>query len=178
MPGFRAWFSAHLFWCHWVPWSVIRCLSVTLVILANCKMFMKVYFLLFNLNWRMIALCIVLVSATLLFMTVCQSCPTLCVPVGCSTPGLPVHHHLPKFAQVHVHCIHRYESAIGIHMSPPSWTSLPHSTSLGYHRVLVWVPWVKDYFFNKLVLMDVVATIRNLMLFYWKMLFWKRKTVS
>ena len=35
------------------------------------------------------------------------SCAHLFVtPVTCSTaPGLSVHHHLPKFAQVHVHCI-------------------------------------------------------------------------
>ena len=26
-------------------------------------------------------------------------------PMDCSTPGLPVPHHLPKIAQVHVHCI-------------------------------------------------------------------------
>ena len=26
-------------------------------------------------------------------------------PVACSTPGLPVPHHLLEFAQVHVHCI-------------------------------------------------------------------------
>ena len=26
-------------------------------------------------------------------------------PMDCSTPGLPIPHHLPKFAQVHVHCI-------------------------------------------------------------------------
>ena len=29
----------------------------------------------------------------------------LCNPMDCSTPGLPVPHHLPKFAQVHIHCI-------------------------------------------------------------------------
>ena len=34
---------------------------------------------------------------------VAQSCPTLCHPTGCSTPGLPVLHHLPEFAQIHVH---------------------------------------------------------------------------
>ena len=28
-----------------------------------------------------------------------QSCPTLCDPMGCSTPGLPVHHQLPEFTQ-------------------------------------------------------------------------------
>ena len=31
------------------------------------------------------------------FSTVAQSCPTLCDPMNCSTPGLPVHHHLPEF---------------------------------------------------------------------------------
>ena len=32
-----------------------------------------------------------------------QSCPTLCNPMGCSTPGLPVLHYLPEFAHTHVH---------------------------------------------------------------------------
>ena len=32
-----------------------------------------------------------------------KSCPTLCDPVDCSRPGFPVHHHLPEFAQIHVH---------------------------------------------------------------------------
>ena len=30
---------------------------------------------------------------------------TLCDPMDCSTPGLPVLHHLLEFTQVHVHCI-------------------------------------------------------------------------
>ena len=29
----------------------------------------------------------------------------LCDPMNCSTPGLPVHHHLPEFTQTHVHRI-------------------------------------------------------------------------
>jgi len=37
------------------------------------------------------------------FSSVTQSCPTLCDPVNHSTPGLPVHHHLPEFTQTHVH---------------------------------------------------------------------------
>ena len=37
--------------------------------------------------------------------SVAQLCPTLCDPMDCSTPGLPCPHHLPEFAQVHVHCI-------------------------------------------------------------------------
>ena len=37
--------------------------------------------------------------------SVAQSRPTLWDPMDCSTPGFPVSHHLPKFAQVHVHCL-------------------------------------------------------------------------
>ena len=37
------------------------------------------------------------------FSSVTQSCPTLCDPMNCSTPGLPVHHQLLEFTQTHVH---------------------------------------------------------------------------
>ena len=37
------------------------------------------------------------------FISVAQSCPTLCDPMNHSTPGLPVHHQLPEFTQTHVH---------------------------------------------------------------------------
>ena len=43
------------------------------------------------------------------FSSVAQSCPTLCDPLNRSTPGLPVHHQLPKFIQTHVH---RVDNAI------------------------------------------------------------------
>ena len=36
---------------------------------------------------------------------VAQSCPTLCDPMDCSTPGLPVYHQLPELAQTRVHQI-------------------------------------------------------------------------
>ena len=35
--------------------------------------------------------------------SVAQSCPTLCDPMNCSTPGLRVLHHLPDAMQTHVH---------------------------------------------------------------------------
>ena len=37
------------------------------------------------------------------FSSVAQLCPTLCNPMNCSTPGLPVHHQLPESTQTHVH---------------------------------------------------------------------------
>ena len=39
---------------------------------------------------------------TLRFSSVAQLCLTLCDPMDCSTPGLPVHHQLPEFTQIHV----------------------------------------------------------------------------
>ena len=43
------------------------------------------------------------------FSSVTQSCPTLCVPMDCSMPGLPDHHqhHLQhlEFTQTHVHWV-------------------------------------------------------------------------
>ena len=43
------------------------------------------------------------------FSSVAQTCPTLWDPTNRSTPGLPVHHHLPEFTQTH---IHRFGDAI------------------------------------------------------------------
>ena len=37
------------------------------------------------------------------FSLVAQSCLTLCDPMDCSSPGLPVQHQLPESTQIHVH---------------------------------------------------------------------------
>ena len=39
-----------------------------------------------------------------MFSSVTQLGPTLCNPMNCSTPGLPVHHQLPEITQTHMHC--------------------------------------------------------------------------
>ena len=56
---------------------------------------------------------------------------TLDNPMDCSTPGLPVHHHLLEFAQTHVHgvndAIQRSHS-----LSPPS----PPAFNLSQHQSL------------------------------------------
>ena len=39
------------------------------------------------------------------FSSVAQSCPPLCDPMDCSTPGLPVYHQLLDFTQTHVHWV-------------------------------------------------------------------------
>ena len=42
-------------------------------------------------------------EAPVQFSSVARSCPTLCDPMDCSTPGLPVQYQLPETAQTHVH---------------------------------------------------------------------------
>ena len=46
-------------------------------------------------------------------------------PMDCSTPGFSVPHHLPKFAQVHVHCI-----GDAVQPSHPLTSSSPSALSL------------------------------------------------
>ena len=52
-----------------------------------------------------------------------QSCPTLCNPMDCSTPGFPVLHYLLEFAQAHAHWV---DDAIQTShlLSPPSSPAL------------------------------------------------------
>ena len=48
---------------------------------------------------------ILLITWSVQFNSVVQSCPILYDLMDCSMPGLPVHHQLPELTQTHVHCI-------------------------------------------------------------------------
>ena len=50
-------------------------------------------------NWQFLSW----MTTSVQFISVAQSCPTLCDPMYSSMPGLPVHHQLPEFTQTHVH---------------------------------------------------------------------------
>ena len=63
--------------------------------------------------------------------SVAQSCPTLCDPMDCSTPGLPVHHQLPKFTQTHVCWV-----GDAIQPSHPLSSPSPPTFSLSQHQGL------------------------------------------
>ena len=63
------------------------------------------------------------------FSSVAQLCQTLCSPVDCSTPGLPVHHHLPELAQTHVHPV-----GDAIQPSHPLSSPSPSAFSLSQHQ--------------------------------------------
>ena len=69
------------------------------------------------------------------FSSVAQSCLTLCNPVNCSTPGLPVHHQLPESAQTHVHWV-----CDAIQPSHPLSSPFPPAPNPSQHQSLFqWV---------------------------------------
>ena len=65
------------------------------------------------------------------FSSVAQSCPTLCDPMHCSMPGLPVHHQLPELAQTHVHRV-----SVAIQPSHPLSSPSPPAFNLSQHQGL------------------------------------------
>ena len=82
--------------------------------------------------------------------SVAQSCSTFCNPMDCSKIGLPVPHHLPEFAQVHVHC-----TSDVVQPSHPLMLSFP-SLNLSQHQglfqwVSVHVRWPKYRSFSFLI---------------------------
>ena len=80
--------------------------------------------------------------------SVAQSCPTPGNPMDCSMPGLPVLHHLPEFAQVHVHCI---SDAIQpfYPMMPSFLSALNLSQHQGlFHELAVRIRWPKYWSFS------------------------------
>ena len=73
-------------------------------------------------------------SHILQFSSVSQSCPTLCDPMNRSTPGLPVHHHLPEFTQTHVHRV-----SDAIQPSYPGLSPSPAPNPSQHQSLFQWV---------------------------------------
>ena len=71
------------------------------------------------------------------FSSVTQSCLTLCDPMNHSTPGLPVHHHLPEFTQTHVHRV-----SDAIQPCHPLSSPSPLAPNPSHHQSLF--QWVKS----------------------------------
>ena len=65
------------------------------------------------------------------FSSVSQSCPTLCDPMDCSTPGIPVHHQLPELTQTYVH-----RAGDAIQPSHPLSSPSPPTLNLSQHQGL------------------------------------------
>ena len=69
------------------------------------------------------------------FSSVAQSCPTLWDPMDYSKPGIPVHHQLPEFPQIHVHWV-----GDAIQPSHPLSTPSPPAFNISqYQSLFKWV---------------------------------------
>ena len=82
------------------------------------------------------------------FTSVAQSCPTLCDPTDCSTPGFPVHHQLPELAQTHV-----YQTGDAVQPSHPLSSPSPPDFNLSQHQglfqgVVLCIRWPKYWSFS------------------------------
>ena len=69
--------------------------------------------------------------------SVTQSCLTLCDPMDCGTPGLPVHHQLPELTQTHVHWV---SDAI----QPPHSLSSPSPPTFNLSQLQGLFKWVSS----------------------------------
>ena len=56
-----------------------------------------------SLLFNMLSRLVIIFLQGVQFISVTQSCPTFCDPMNPSTPGVPVHHQLQEFIQIHVH---------------------------------------------------------------------------
>ena len=77
------------------------------------------------------------ISMTFQFSSVARSYLTLCDPMDCSMPGLPVHCQLPEFTQTHVHWV-----GDAIQPSHPLSPLFPPAFNLSQHHGLF--PWVSS----------------------------------
>ena len=76
-----------------------------------------------------------LIKHSVHFSSIAQSCPTLCNPMDCSTPGLPVHYQLLELTQTHVHWV-----GDAIQPSHLLLSVSPHTFNLSQHQGLFqWV---------------------------------------
>ena len=77
--------KVEFWWCfEWLSWKMRKLLSLEFFPTDFCS------------SWQ---------SKNHHISSVTQLCPTLCDPMDCSMPGLPVHHQLPEFTQTHVHWV-------------------------------------------------------------------------
>ena len=86
-----------------------------------------------------------------IFSSVTHLCLTLCGPMDCSTPGLPVHHQLPEFTQTHVHWV-----GDAVQPSHPLSSPSPPALCLSQHQVLFqWISshirWPKYWSFSFII---------------------------
>ena len=83
------------------------------------------------LHWQMGSLLLRYQFSSVQSSPVTQSCTTLCDPMDCSMPVLPVHHQPPEFTQTHVHRL-----GDAIQPSHPLLSFSPPTFNLSQHQGL------------------------------------------
>ena len=99
------------------------------------------------------------------FSSVAQPCSTLCDPMDCNTPGLPVHHQLPEFTQTHVHWV-----SDAIQPSHPLSSLSPPTFNLSQHQGLF--QWVSSLYQVANVLVSASASVLPMNIQDWFPLGW------
>ena len=74
------------------------------------------------------------------FSSVSQSCLTLCDPMNCSTPGLPVHHQLLEFTQTYAHRVSDAIQPFHPRLSP----SFPAPNPSQHQGLFQWVSFSRE----------------------------------
>ena len=99
-------------------------------------------------NMKIVSRIICQLNVLVQFSSVAQSCLTLCNPMDCSTPGLPVHHQLPEFTQTHTHWVGN-----AIQPLHPLSSLYPPAFNLSQHQVFsndsaLLITWPKYWSFS------------------------------
>ena len=98
-------------------------------------------------DWKNKILSLYLLSS-LQFSSVTQSCPTLCDPMNCSMPGLPVHHQLPEFTKSHaLRVSDAIQPSHPLSSPSPPAPNPSHHQSL-FHESTLHMRWPKYWSFN------------------------------
>ena len=79
--------------------------------------------------------------------SVAQSCPALCDPMDCSTPGVPVHCQLPECTQTHVHWVSDAIQPSHPLLPPPPALNLSQNQGLSNESVLC-IRWSEHWSFS------------------------------
>ena len=80
--------------------------------------------------------------------SVAQLCPSLCNPMNCSTPGLPVHQQLPEFTQTHVHRVDEAIQPLYPLSSPSSPAPISPSIRVFSNESILHMRWPKYWSFS------------------------------
>ena len=120
------WFDVHLCWHHSSKASILQLSPFFMVQLSHLCVTTGKTIPLTRRTFvgKLMSTCIISSSVT-------QLCPTLCDPVDCSMPGLPVHHQLLEFTQTHVHWVSDAIQLSHLLSSPP-----PLAFNLSQHQGL------------------------------------------